>query len=89
MSRKAMELTNGRPGVPRGTRPDAETVDTVILIKRVSQMRATYQVRLLAFMASQRGKTLVIEVPDDCVIHDSLHDLIERVPDTVRIVRRQ
>jgi hypothetical protein len=83
-----MDSINGRTGLPRGTRPDAETADKAILIKRVSEMRATYQVRLLAFMTLQSGKKLVIEVPENCVIHKSLRDLIEQVPDIVRIVRK-
>ena len=80
----AAEVKGGRP---RGTRPDAETDNKAILIKRVSGLRATYQIRLLAFLALQRGMTLVIEVPKECVIHKSLSDLIVQLPAVIRIER--
>ncbi len=61
--------------IPRGTRPDAETAGAVHLFKRVSRLRATHQVRLLAFLASERGKALVIHVPRSCQFEPSLADL--------------
>jgi len=82
-----MEFVQTSRQVPRGTRPDAETVDKVILIKRVSEMRATYQVRLLAYLASRQGKKLVIEVPNGCRIHPSLDDLKARSPGLIEIAR--
>jgi len=72
--------------VPRGARADAETDDAIILIKKVAELRATYQIRLLAYRASQIGKTLVIEVPKECTIHRSLQNLLHRTQD-VEIVR--
>ena len=73
--------------IPRGSRPDAETAGEVILIKRLSEMRATYQVRLLAFLAGERGKPLVIEVPQQCRIHESLRELMDQLPGVIKIRR--
>ena len=61
--------------LPRGTRPDAETPDRIHLIKNVSALRATYQVRLLALKASSEGKKLVLHVPAACRFDPSLAEL--------------
>ena len=82
-----MEFRNTKHQVPRGARPDAETGNRIMLIKPVSEMRATYQVRLLAFLASSRGKELVIEVPQHCRIHHSLRMLVNLMPGVVTIAR--
>ena len=63
--------------VPRGTRPDAETADKIYLFKNVSTLRATYQIKLLAFKAIDSGKKLILKVPKSCHFHDSLKDLIK------------
>lgn len=57
---------NGPGPRPRGALPDAETADAVYLIKNVSVLRATYQIRLLAYLAAGRGKRLVLKVPRSC-----------------------
>jgi len=51
---------------PRAALPDAETADAVYLVKNVSILRATYQIRLLAYLAAARGKRLVLKVPAAC-----------------------
>jgi hypothetical protein len=61
---------------PRGTRPDAETSEKIYLLKRVSTLRATYQVRLLLFHAAQQGKKLVLVVPPACQFDDALRELL-------------
>jgi hypothetical protein len=61
-----------RHQVPRGSLPDAETIDKIYLIKNVSMFRATYQVKLLAFKATQTHKKLVLTVPRACQFHTSL-----------------
>lgn len=52
----------------RGTRADAERQDAFFLLKNVSFLRLTYQIRLLASRALQSGRKLVIRVPSsaDC-----------------------
>ena len=70
--------TQTRHQTPRGSRPDAEKFGKLYLVKNVSQLRATYQIRLLAFRALSEGLRLVIRVPRACVYHASLLDLIEK-----------
>ncbi len=72
-----MELKYTRHQVPRSSRPDAETIDRVYLIKNVSTLRATYQVRLLVFKAVESNKRLILKVPNACEFHTSLKDLIK------------
>ena len=81
-----MELKYTRHQVPRGSRPDAETTDKIYLIKNVSTLRATYQVRLLAFKALQSQKGLIIRVPRSCRFDSSLEGLIKG---TGKIIRRE
>jgi len=70
--------------IPRGTRPDAETPDRIILIKNVSLLRATYQVRLLALKAVEGRKKLILQVPRACRFDPSLTALIGALPGTIR-----
>jgi hypothetical protein len=72
-----MELKYTRHQVPRGSLPDAESIDKIYLIKNVSMLRATYQVRLLTFKAIQTYKKLVLKVPPTCQFHPSLKGLIK------------
>ena len=83
-----MEIRYTKHQVARGTRPDAETSDNKLwLIKRVSELRATYQIRLLTFRAVQEGRKLVIEAPKGCRVHRRLRDLTKQYPENVTIVR--
>jgi hypothetical protein len=54
------------------------------LIKNVSVLRATYQIRLLAFKAVESRKTLTLNVPKSCRFHPSLEDLIEVTGKAIR-----
>lgn len=63
--------------VPRGTRPDSEKFNRLYLVKNVSTLRATYQIRLLTFRAASEGLKVVLKVPKACVFHPSLLDLIK------------
>ena len=49
--------------VARGSRPDAVKDDVWYLFKNVPLMRLTYQVRLLAFLATQNSARLIIILP--------------------------
>ncbi|MCK8500173.1 MULTISPECIES: hypothetical protein [Myxococcus] len=73
-----------RHQVPRGTRPDAEINDKLYLIKKVSVLRATYQIRLLAFRAVEIRKRLVLVVPKHCKFHSSLKTLIRTTGRTIQ-----
>ncbi len=52
-----------RHQVARGSRPDAVRGDRAYLIKATTYQRLTYQIRLLTFLASERGTVLVLVVP--------------------------
>ena len=71
---------------PRGTRPDAETAETIILVKNVGWLRATYQVRLLALRAAGEGRRLVLRVPARCRFDATLLGLCAAMP---RVIGRE
>ena len=72
-----------RHQVPRGTRADAEKFNRLYLVKNVSTLHATYQIRLLAFRAVSEGLKLVIKVPKACKYHSSLLDLIKKTGNVI------
>lgn len=72
-----------RHQTPRGTRTDAEKFNRLYLVKNVSTLRATYQIRLLAFRAVSEGLKLVIKVPKTCIYHSSLLDLIKKTGNVI------
>ncbi len=74
--------------VPRATRPDAEVGNQIHLLKSASHLHATYQIRLLLFRAIQEGKTLVLNVRQQCEFYDDLSSLISENPAHIQIVRR-
>ena len=71
--------------VARAAFPDAVSEDKVYLFKRCSTLRATYQVRLLAYLAAEAGKKLIIDAPEHLKPHPSLTRLMEEFPKTIRI----
>lgn len=73
--------------VARGARADGEAQSKLILVKNVSALRATYQIRLLAFRAVEEGKVLFIHVPRNCKIRRDLKELIRNSGRRVRLER--
>ena len=71
--------------VARGAFPDAQNQDKIYLFKNVSTLRATYQVRLLTYLAAEAGKKLIIDVPPHCKLHPSLSELTKEFPKAIRI----
>ncbi len=67
-----MEFRYTSHQVARTSRPDAVRNDAFFLIKNVSTLRLTYQIRLLTLRASETGRKLIIRVPAACVIHRTL-----------------
>jgi hypothetical protein len=63
--------------IARSARPDAEAFNKMYLIKNVSKLRATYQIRLLAFRAVDSGTKLILRVPVLCKFDPSLKELIK------------
>ena len=81
-----VELRYTRHQVARGSRPDAIKGDKCYLIKNVPHMRLTYQVRLLADMAAERGMTLIIRLPAHASMSRDLRAFVKEQPQ-VRIER--
>jgi len=71
--------------VARGAFPDACNQDKVYLFKNVSTLRATYQVRLLTYLAAEAGKKLILDVPQHFKPHPSLSQFMKEFPKTIRI----
>jgi hypothetical protein len=71
----------------RGTRPDAIKDGTAYLIKNVSTLRATYQIRLCAFFALKNGTRLCIRVPKRCRVMPTLQKLLNEHLESVVLER--
>ena len=82
-----MEFKYTKHQIARGTRPDDESFDKVFLIKQVSELRATYQVRMLTYMASQKGKKFIIQLPKEAKLHNSLKELRKNAPGVIKVER--
>jgi hypothetical protein len=82
-----MEFKQTKNQVARSSRPDADTFDKLYLIKGASELRATYQIRLLIYVAVEQGKKLIIKVRKDCKIHESLRELAKQYSKNVKIER--
>jgi hypothetical protein len=76
-----------RHQVPRGTMADAERNDALFVIKSVSCLRLTYQIRLLTYRAFTLRKKFIINVPEHCQIYPTLRDFQEEHSKIVRIER--
>ena len=73
----SMDYRSTRHQVARTARPDAEASGKLYLIKNVRHLRATYQIRLLAVLAAESGRRLVLKVPADCRYSPSLRELVK------------
>ena len=82
-----IEPRNTKHQVARGSRADAETSSRLILIKRVGELRATYQIKLLTFLAAKSGKLLLVETPKNCILHETLLEWVKKHRRFVQIVR--
>jgi hypothetical protein len=82
-----MDFVNTRHQTPRGARPDAEVGDKLYLIKSASEMRLTYQIRMLAYMAQSRGKKLIIRLPKESTVHRSLKEFVQVGAGLIKIER--
>lgn len=80
-----MEFSYTKHQMPRGARADAEVGDKVYLIKNVSQLRLTYQIKMLTYMAQTRNKMLIIRLAKSAKIHESLRDFVRNVNGLIKI----
>lgn len=71
----------------RGAKADAEVADKLYLIKNVSELRLTYQARMLTYMAQTRGKKLIIQLPKEAKVHNSLREFVREWSQLVKIER--
>ena len=69
-----LEFTYTKHQTPRGSMPDADNLKGLYLIKNVSEMRLTYQIKLLAYMAHTKGCKLHIRLPSTAKVHSTLSD---------------
>lgn len=73
--------------VPRRTIPDDEDATKYYLLKNVSILHATYQIRLLTYYAIQNNKKLIIRVPKHCKKGDSLKEFMKEYSKSIKIER--
>jgi hypothetical protein len=57
------------------------------LIKNVSRLLPTYQIRLLTFLARERGKKVVISLPKSATLDDALKAFLRENRNTISIDR--
>jgi hypothetical protein len=62
---------------------DAEEFNRLYLVKNVRSLRATYQIRLLAYRAVTENLKLVLKVPSACEFRPSLLDLIRNTGNAI------
>lgn len=82
-----MEFKQTGRQVARGARADAETYNKFFLFKKVTLLRATYQVRLLLYRAVKEQKKLVIDMPKGGKMHPDLQALAKDYKENIEIVR--
>jgi hypothetical protein len=71
----------------RGAKPDADVGGKLYLIKNVSEMRLTYQIRVLAYLAHAQSKKLIVQLPKQATVHASLRDFVRSANGLVKIER--
>jgi hypothetical protein len=81
------EFIYTRHQTPRGSVPDADNAKGLYLLKNVSEMRLTYQIKLLAYMAHTTGKKLHIRLPSTANVHPKLLDYVREHGGLIRIER--
>jgi hypothetical protein len=82
-----MEFFYTKHQTPRGAKADAEVGDKVYLIKSASQLRLTYQIRMLTYMVQTQNKKLIIQLPRATKVHNSLKEFVRSMNELVKIER--
>lgn len=67
--------------------PDAGGGNKIYLIKNVGEMRLTYQIKMLAFMASEQSRKLIVQIPKQATIHASLREFVKNSEGRVKVER--
>jgi hypothetical protein len=76
-----------RHQVARGARPDAADGGSWVLLKWVSELHLTYQIRLLTFAAAQERARLTIKVPKRCRLSPPLSEFLKQHKRLVKLQR--
>ena len=76
-----------RHQVPRSALPDARIGNDLVLLKNVSSLGATYQIRLLVYQAAKSGGRLIVQVPNHCRLQPTLLALIGEAGRLLKIER--
>lgn len=76
-----------RHQVARSSRPDAVSGSKAYLFKNVSELRLTYQIRMLTFLAAERKSRLVIRIPKEARLSVDLRLFVKENSAVVRIER--
>ena len=71
--------------VARGSRPDAVSGNMWYLFKKVSELRLTYQIRLLTFLAADSGARIVIRLPKSSRLSEDLQEFVKVHNSVLRI----
>ena len=71
----------------RGSRPDGQFGSTYFLVKNVSRMRLTYQVKLLTLMAQEQRGVLVVQLPKGAKTSRDLRAFAKSHRGSVRVER--
>ena len=82
-----MEFSYTKHQTARSAKADAEVGDKVYLIKSVSKLRLTYQIKMLTYMAQTREKKFIIRLPKEAKIHASLNDFVRDMNGLIKIER--
>lgn len=82
-----MQFRYTKNQVPRGALADSESHDKMFLLKNVSTLRLTYQIRLLTFKALDSKKKLILRVPTHCRIDTNLREFVRQQQNLIRIDR--
>ena len=69
---RAAEITMSHTPKARGTLPDADGPETILVIKMVPVLHLTYQLKLLNFMARRTKRTLIVRIPEDGYVSEHL-----------------
>lgn len=73
--------------VARGSRPDAVVNGKMYLIKNVSEMRLTYQIRLLTYRAYRQQGKLILRLPQQAQVAESLKRFVSSNKKLISIER--
>jgi hypothetical protein len=82
-----MDYVYTRHQTARGALPDAEQFGTMYLLKSVSKLGLTYQIKVLTFKAISKGNKLVIRVPASALLTPSLQEFQNSFSKSLKIER--